>query len=415
MMWHLIKRDWRDLLGDAKYLFIALGVPLLATPLLILLFVGVSTMKSKQESVRQYSYAVNSTTLLPELNLRLEESSSFNWIDLSPELRSGLSQELNQERNQELSPHEVMDLKKEDESYLVDIYIEIDKSDGQFNVALFHRETNPYSELKAKFGKLTDGVASDLRAQRFDSLGIPAQEQLAITDPVTVRDEIVKEQKELVGQHLGTAFNFIIVIWVFTAMMTVAAELVTGEKENKTLETLLVSPLSRTRLGVSKWISLTSVGVFSGFITLFMYYLSLSLVQRILDVEPLEFIMSLISASDVFMLWLLLLPLCFIISGALVLVAINASSLKEYQSAASFLMLLLMAPLMLLITGSLEWSAVVQWLPGVNLVLSNVEVIKGTFALSSIAPILISNGALCLVVYVVLHKLFNSERVLFTS
>lgn len=416
-MWHLLKRDWLDLLGDVKYLFITLGVPLLATPLLILLLVGVANMKSQEEAERQYRYIISSENVLPQVSDRLNFSSAFHEFDWDD--HSSSSAAFTRLEGERLAPKEWMKLKNEEGEYLIDVYFLVESSvlgeTKKYSVTLLHRETNPHSELKAKVNDIVETVRTSLREQISAEAGITADAREALVNPVQVEEQLVKEQKELVGQHLGTVLNFILIIWVFTAMMTVTAELVTGEKENKTMETLLVSPLSKTQLGLSKWVSLMSVGMFSSFITLFMYYLSLTVIRLGMDVEMLDFIMSLISVWDVLVLWVLLLPLCTIIAGALVVVAINASTLKEFQSAASFLMLLLMAPLMLLMTSALEWNEAVSWMPAVNLIVSNVEVVKGTFELAYVVPLAVSNTLLCVLLAMAVRYLFNNEKVLLAS
>ncbi|MDO6423868.1 hypothetical protein [Saccharophagus degradans] len=77
-MWHLILRDLKDLIGDLKYLFITLGVPLIATPLLIFLIVGMSSAKSQQEAERHYRFAINSTQVLPQFYTALKMEKQFN-------------------------------------------------------------------------------------------------------------------------------------------------------------------------------------------------------------------------------------------------------------------------------------------------------------------------------------------------
>ncbi|MBU2984949.1 ABC transporter permease [Saccharophagus degradans] len=392
-MWHLILRDLKDLIGDLKYLFITLGVPLIATPLLIFLIVGMSSAKSQQEAERHYRFAINSTQVLPQFYTALKMEKQFNEQVLDKEIEA--AQALERE--------------------LVDAYIHVENNGDKILLTIYHRETNQYSELISKLKAVAENANNALRSEKFDRLGIDKVQQGNLLEPVVVSDKLVKEEKEVVGQYLGMAFNFIIVIWVFTAMMTVAAELITSEKENKTLETLLISPVSRSKVCLSKWLSVTAVGMFSSLATLLMYSLSLAIASAVSDIAFIEKILSLISFFEVLLLWVLLIPLCLSIAAGLTVIGINASTLKEYQGSASFLMILVMIPAMLVLNGVLEWNSSTQWMPVINLIVANIEVIKGTLTFSAVVPLVISNAALIAALMVVANKLFNTEKVLFSN
>lgn len=392
-MWHLILRDLKDLIGDLKYLFITLGIPLIATPLLIFLIVGLTSAKTQQEAERHYSYAIHGGVALPAFDTSLQADTQFTQTPLADHVSA--QQAMEQE--------------------LVDAYIDIGSDGDKQTLTIYHRETNQYSELISKLKGLAEKTSDQLRTQKFEQLGIEASQQASLLKPIVITDQLVKEEKEVIGQYLGMAFNFIIVIWVFTAMMTVAAELITGEKENKTLETLLISPVSRSKVCLSKWLSVAAVGMFSSLATLVMYSLSLAIADAFTEIEFIEKIISLISFSEVLLLWVMLIPLCLAIAGALTAVAINSATLKEYQSQASFLMILIMIPAMLVLNGVLEWDERTQWIPVINLVVANIEIIKGTLTLNAALPLVVSNGVLIALLMKVADKLFNTERVLFSS
>lgn len=56
---------------------------------------------------------------------------------------------------------------------------------------------------------------------------------------------------------------YLIVIWAFYGGMSIATELVAGEKEKNTLETLLIAPATRTQIAFGKFLSLAVVCLIS--------------------------------------------------------------------------------------------------------------------------------------------------------
>lgn len=84
-------------------------------------------------------------------------------------------------------------------------------------------------------------------------------------------DEAFKivEKPVIVGEQGGTSefligfMPYLIVIWAFYGGMSIASDLVAGEKEKNTLETLLISPAARTQIVLGKFLALAAVCLMS--------------------------------------------------------------------------------------------------------------------------------------------------------
>ena len=66
---------------------------------------------------------------------------------------------------------------------------------------------------------------------------------------------------------------YLIIIWAFMGGINIATELVAGEKDKNTLETLLISPATRTQIAMGKYLSLATICMIcscSSFIALFI-------------------------------------------------------------------------------------------------------------------------------------------------
>lgn len=89
-------------------------------------------------------------------------------------------------------------------------------------------------------------------------------------------DEIIKvvEKDVQVGQGGGPGefllgmLPYLVVIWAFYGGMSIASDLVAGEKEKNTLETLLISPAARTQIVLGKFFALATVCLLSSMMSI---------------------------------------------------------------------------------------------------------------------------------------------------
>lgn len=92
--------------------------------------------------------------------------------------------------------------------------------------------------------------------------------------PETSAAPLVVDAKEIaIKEALGNSpilsmIPYLIVIWAFYGGMSIVSDLVAGEKEKNTLETLLISPAKRTEVAFGKFLALALVCLLSSLTTL---------------------------------------------------------------------------------------------------------------------------------------------------
>jgi sodium transport system permease protein len=148
-------------------------------------------------------------------------------------------------------------------------------SDGQARLLLVLPEAtsgqaliDAYIDPKQQTGTIAfsvvQGVLSEANkrhlATTLASAGIPetAAENLKLT-----RHEIVVGEKGGASDMLVGLLPYMIVIWAFYGGMGIASDLVAGEKDKNTLETLLISPVRRTDIVLGKFLALAVVCLMS--------------------------------------------------------------------------------------------------------------------------------------------------------
>ncbi len=85
--------------------------------------------------------------------------------------------------------------------------------------------------------------------------GVPEQALV----PAQLDEKQITVGKEGVNEFLVSLLPYFIVIWAFYGGFGTASDLVAGEKEKSTLETLLITPIGRSQIAFGKFLALSTV------------------------------------------------------------------------------------------------------------------------------------------------------------
>lgn len=154
---------------------------------------------------------------------------------------------------------------------------------------------------------------------------------------------------------------YLLVLFTFTGGVALAADLVAGEKERSTLETLLIAPVRRTEIVLGKFLALATVCVAAAVSGLLGFVLSAAiktggsdlLFKSGLGLSPL-------GAVEVFMI---LLPLAATFAGLLIAISTYARNSREAQTYLGLLNLVVMIPAVFSQIIGLTEIGSAAWLP----------------------------------------------------
>lgn len=79
-----------------------------------------------------------------------------------------------------------------------------------------------------------------------------------LADPIKLQKQEVKVGTAGAGQVIVSILPYLIVLFAFTGGASLSSDLVAGEKEKNTLETLLITPVSRTDIVLGKFLALSA-------------------------------------------------------------------------------------------------------------------------------------------------------------
>lgn len=164
-------------------------------------------------------------------------------------------------------------------------------------------------------------------------------------NPSSFEAFVVDRRRAETGQAFGGSIlvgflPYLIILWAFYGGFSIVSDLVAGEKEKGTLETLLVSPIAREGIAVGKFLALATVSLAATTSALLgvvvMGLLNLKITRSMFEGS------LILSPVSVFAIILSLLPLIvFFAAGLLSLstLARNQREVQTYLSLGSFLVL----------------------------------------------------------------------------
>jgi sodium transport system permease protein len=192
------------------------------------------------------------------------------------------------------------------------------------------------------------------------------------TQPVNIASE-----QEMIGKLAGGFLPYLFIIFCFTGAMYPAIDLFTGEKERRTLETLLTTPVSRLQILIGKMSVVSLTGIISAMLAIFGLFLGFQLTAGLPD-AIMGVIMGILSLQFVVLLLLMLLPLTIFFSGVMVPLTIYAKTFKEAQSILTPMTFLVIIPAAIAMVPGIEYNALTAMIPIINITLATKEIIAGT-------------------------------------
>ncbi|MBR3811903.1 MAG: ABC transporter permease [Agathobacter sp.] len=211
---------------------------------------------------------------------------------------------------------------------------------------------------------------------------------------------------------LSMMMPMLVMMMLFTGCLSVSAESIAGEKERGTIATLLVTPMKRRDLAMGKMISLSAIGLISGTSSFLGIMLSL---PNLMGGSGLEEVKFGYTAVDYVVLLMIILTTTFLIVGMISIISAFAKSVKEATTMATPLMIVVS---LIGLTNMMSAGMPEEWFWYLIPVYNTAQCLYGVFSMdyqmvhmviTCVANVLYSG-----VLVVVLAKMFDSERIMYT-
>lgn len=391
MIFKIFKKELKDTLRDRRTLMMMLVIPVLIFPIILNVFVGVSSSfseKAAKKTVKIGFVGQPDNYIIAQMNALPDEMGPKELI-------------IYKDTNALIA-----DLKKD--SVQVAMYLPpnfnrmmADKTPAP--VTVYYNATDMGMRDRAEI--YLEAITEIAKQERYIQLNLKESE----LKPIEVSYENVASGKEMIGKLAGGILPYIFIAFGFLGCMYPAIDLFTGEKERGTIETLLTTPVKRWQILFGKMGVVVLSGLMASSFALLGLFLSIEVFDVVKDPQLLAIIHEILSPTFILMLYALLLPLTVFFAGVMIPIAVYAKSFKEAQSIITPLNIVMVLPAMVGFFPGIELNTITAAIPVVNIVLATKELIAGTLDYGLLAISFSVMILLAVLAVVVSYKRFDKE------
>ncbi len=236
----------------------------------------------------------------------------------------------------------------------------------------------------------------------------------AILKPVESKRQNVAAQEKVGGLRLAAMIPYFIIILCISGAMHPAMDLTAGEKERGTLETILVSAVSRRELVVGKFLLVLTTSLVTAVLSLASYMGTMKFATTAAKELTRGYNFT-IGTKAMATLFLLVLPMAILFSAALVAISTFAKSYKEAQSYLGPLVFVVIVPAIVSMLPGVELNTALSLVPILNIALVIREVLTGNYPWGSMVFVFASTCVFAAVALAAAVHMFSREDVLFRT
>lgn len=382
----IIKKELTELLRDKKTIINSILLPTLLVPLLIFGAIKVTSMINKSEQEKSIQIGLVNP---PQDFMSLVKSDTLNTIttydesiDFKTLINDGTIQTAVVFPNDWNSQMDSL---------------------RSANVQIFRNGTK--DNVNSRVSKMLDVYAASIKQKRMAQLQISTEK----LTPFNQSYQEVSEQKELIGKRVGGFIPYLFILAMWGGCLLAAIDLVTGEKERKTIETTLSLPVSKFKILLGKTIVASLLGFIPAVLNLVGLIIGLKFIDGIPDMFK-SAINEMLNFQSITLIMLLLIPFAIFLSGFIIALVAGATSFKEAQSKATPLIMVIILPLVLAMMPGIEFTWATVFIPVLNIGLGVKEIMAGTIDMGMYTAMLISLIAFAVGAIYFSYKKFSDEN-----
>lgn len=395
----IFRKEILEMLRDRRTLFATIVLPVVLYPVL---FIGFSAIMSRQTEVLEKRGST--IALVDSLSLRNEASREAYNLILEGLKSTPYLSTLE-------APPELEKLYANKEIQAVVSLTDSLASTGTVTYKAGIRFDGSGDQGQMLYSKLEKSLlqtAQTILAKRLSNIKV---EQDYIK-PLVIRQIDSSSDTKKMGSVLGMVLPYLVILMLVTGASVVAADLVAGEKERRTLETLLVSSATRGEIVLGKYLTIFTMAMINVVINLVSISFSVSYLVSQMDLET-GFVKM--PVGSFLILLLAMLPLATLFSALLLSVSTFSRNMKEARTYEQPIMIVSMLMGMVSFIPSVQISNLLALVPVINIALLFKAVLIGEWQLSHLLITVGSTLLLDVFAIWLTVRLFRSEAVLFRT
>ena len=220
--------------------------------------------------------------------------------------------------------------------------------------------------------------------------------------------------EESMGKIFSMMMPFLLLIFLYSGCVAVAPESIAGEKERGTIATLLVTPMNRSHLALGKIISLSVIALLSGLSSFVGTMLSLpKLMGGAIEGLP----TNIYTTADYALLLGIILSTVLIMISLISIISAYAKTVKEAGTMVLPLMIVIMVVGVTSMMGGSEAQTAMAWylIPIYNSVQAMVGIFSFGYSITNVVITIAVNSIYAGIFSLILAKMFNSEKIMFSK
>lgn len=399
-MGHIYFKELLELLRDRKTLMFMIALPLVIFPVLFGLMGILVANVALEEKQKVLRYVIVNSEQSPEFSQAMHYHRDFTNAELSLQTTADITQAI--ESNQ---VDLVIVVNPEHKKYLIDFQ----KDTWQ----LYFNNASSMNAIKAKVNKVFDPYLNSLRGKHLTALNIDDVTYQRLTNPVELKVINTANERENMGEKIGGILPYLLIVLCLTGSMYPAIDLGAGEKERGTLETLLLTPISRFAIVMGKFLTIMTTGIITALISVTSLLLWSYLLGELAGVDAVKRVMGLIGGGDLLLVLAMLIPVSAIFAALLLSISIYARSFKEAQNYMGPMTIVGFFPVMVAMLPGIQLNWTWALVPISNVALAIKEILKGTIDYHMLWVIMFSSSLVAILAIRFCVKCFYKESVLF--
>ncbi len=410
----LYKKEIMDLLRDKKTIIIMILIPIFLYPAMMLGSLLVMQGIMKESESREYKIAMVQSDVSDKIFAILtDDTDKYEYkFQAVPYTDEEKAREDLKEKKVDL----VLvsgDYTTSDSLTKSDKIKEMYNTDDLFKVKCYNLSSNTSSSSAYSYvAEILKAYSGKLRKEAFDKLFDDSE---GVLSPVDISVESISTSEQNAGSLIGMILPFILIISILTGAIYPAIDATAGERERGTLETIMTLPVKKSDIMISKFMSVSTIAVFSAFLNLLSMFAMTLYMYKTFDMQNLgfrDFDFKLFIPA--FLSLLICLPVFSMFSSAVSLcVCIFAKSFKEANNITSPILIIFMFAAMASVLPNVELSHATAFIPVTNISLLIKSVFSLDYDYHLMLIVLLSNLVYCILLVIIMSTLFSSEEVLF--
>lgn len=278
---------------------------------------------------------------------------------------------------------------------------------------LYFNNASQINSVKQKVDKVFDTYVNNNRVEHLTELGLTSAHYELLKTPIKLKTINTADQRENFGEKVGGIIPYLLIILCLTGAMYPAIDLGAGEKERGTLETLLLTPVSRLSLVLGKFFTIVTTSITTAIITVTSLVFWSYLIGKLTNIKQISEIIASVGIADFMLMILMLVPISAIFAALVLSISIYAKSYKEAQNYMGPMTMVTFMPVMIAMLPGIKLDSFWAFVPISNVSLAIKEILKGTMQVEVIFYIFLSTLIFALLALWFCTYCFKRESVLF--